>query len=71
MEDVVMQFVGRRDEWIAELEDLFAHIGHRFCGREMQEHTLNYLFSFRSPIERKKGWHSASVQRQYSGTAGR
>lgn len=37
MEATMKQFAKRRAEWLAELEDLFAHIGRRFGRREMQE----------------------------------
>lgn len=61
MEDVEEQFAARRDEWIAELEDLFAYIGHRFGRREMQERALDYLIGLLSPLERKNGWQLAEA----------
>lgn len=61
MEEVEEQFITRRDEWIAELEDLFAHIGHRFGRSEMQERALDYLIGLLSPIERKNGWQLAEA----------
>lgn len=61
MEDVEEQFTARRDEWVGELEDLFACIGHRFGRREMQERALDYLIGLLSPIERKNGWQLAEA----------
>lgn len=66
MEAATKQFARRRTEWIAELEDLFAHIGHRFGRREMQERALDYLVGLLRPLERKNGWQLAEEAEQSS-----
>jgi hypothetical protein len=55
MDDAAEQYVEYRAAWRAELEDLFAYLGHRFGRREMQERALDYVIGLLSPLERKNG----------------
>jgi len=61
MSTAIEQYARYRTEWMAELEDLFAYIGHRFGRREMQERGLDYLIGLLHSIERKNGWQLAEA----------
>jgi SRSO17 transposase len=61
MDDAAEQYVEYRAAWRAELEDLFAYLGHRFGRREMQERALDYVIGLLSPLERKNGWQLAEA----------
>lgn len=56
MKNTAKQFINLSPDWIANLENLFAHIGHRFGRIEMQQRALEYLVGLLSPLERKNGW---------------
>lgn len=66
MNTAVAQYGRYRTQWIAELEDLFAYLGHRFGRREMQERALDYLIGLLSPLERKNGWQLAQATQHAS-----
>jgi len=59
MNDIVEQYRQDSEQWLAELEDLFAYVAHRFGRREMQERALDYLTGLLRPAERKNGWQLA------------
>jgi SRSO17 transposase len=61
MNDIVEQYRQYPEQWLAELEDLFAYVAHRFGRREMQERALDYLIGLLRPVERKNGWQLAEA----------
>lgn len=61
MNNLIKQYTRYQEEWVAELEDLFSYVAHRFGRREMQERALDYLIGLLQPIERKNGWQLAEA----------
>ena len=61
MNDIAEQYNRYSEQWVAELDDLFAYVAHRFGRREMQERALDYLIGLLRPVERKNGWQLAEA----------